>query len=130
MNTDALARNKAIATGLFQTANEHGFGKALLALADDAVWWTPMGSKTKPEMLETAMGLETVLAGPITFQFGTITAEDDRVAIEMYSKADLKNGKRYANKYHFLIRIRDGVIVEVREHCDTHHAVETFSPTG
>ena len=126
----SLESNKAIATALFTTANTDGFATALQAMADDASWWTAMGSKTKPEMLETAAGLEAILTGPIQFEIDTVTAEDDRVAIEARSKADLINGKRYANVYHFLIRVRDGKIVEVREHCDTHHAIETFSPAG
>ena len=126
----SLEANKAVATALFTTANSDGFGTALRGLADDATWWTSMGTKTKPEMLEVAAGLASVLAVPIQFEIDTVTAEDDRVAIEARSKADLKNGRRYANKYHFLLRVRDGKIVEVREHCDTHHAIETFGPIG
>ncbi|MGE4322635.1 MAG: nuclear transport factor 2 family protein [Sphingobium sp.] len=126
----SLESNKAVATALFTTANSDGFATALQAMADDASWWTAMGTKTKPEMLETAAGLETVLAGPIRFEIDSVTAEDDRVAIEARSQGDLKNGRRYANKYHFLIRVRDGRIAEVREHCDTLHAVETFGPVG
>lgn len=129
MGADTLESNKAVATGLFHAANAEGFGAALQTLADDAVWWTSMGTKSKQDMLDTAQGLSLVLAGPIRFEIDTVTAEDDRVAIEARSQADLKNGRRYANKYHFLIRVRAGQIVEVREHCDTHHAIETFRPS-
>jgi ketosteroid isomerase-like protein/quinol monooxygenase YgiN len=47
------------------------------------------------------------------------TVEGERVAVEANGFAELKNGRRYDNHYHFLCIVRDGKIVEVREYNDT-----------
>ena len=48
-----------------------------------------------------------------------LTAEADRVAIEAESDGMHVSGQRYQNQYHFLMRIRDGRIVELKEYMDT-----------
>ncbi len=40
-----------------------------------------------------------------------VTAEGDRVAIEAEGRAELKNGRIYANRYHYLFVLRDGKIL-------------------
>ena len=47
-----------------------------------------------------------------------------RVAVEAKSSADLKNGRKYRNEYHFLLECRDGKIASVKEYLDTQHAKE------
>ena len=54
-------------------------------------------------------------------------AEGDKVAVEARSHADLVGGGVYANEYHFLVTLRDGLVQSVREYSDTHHMKETFS---
>jgi ketosteroid isomerase-like protein len=51
-----------------------------------------------------------------------VTAEGDKVAVEAESHANMKSGKTYQNKYHFLITIQDGKIQAVKEYLDTAHA--------
>ena len=51
-----------------------------------------------------------------------MTAEGERVALEAESHGTHKSGKKYNNHYHFLFRIRDGKIAEIREYADTAHA--------
>jgi ketosteroid isomerase-like protein len=41
------------------------------------------------------------------------------VAIEAESSAVHVSGKRFDNKYHFLMRLRDGKIVRLTEYMDT-----------
>ena len=45
------------------------------------------------------------------FTIHSMTAEDDRVAIEAESYGEHASGKTYNNHYHFLMRLRDGKIV-------------------
>jgi ketosteroid isomerase-like protein len=48
------------------------------------------------------------------------TCEDERVAFEATSYAvNKRNGRIYDNRYHHLMRIREGKIVELREYQDT-----------
>jgi ketosteroid isomerase-like protein len=53
-------------------------------------------------------------------------AEGDKVALEVVSVGELKNGRVYNNEYHFLVTIRDGEISAVREYLDTQHVVATW----
>ena len=45
----------------------------------------------------------------------------------MRGSALRKSGVRYDNIYHFLFRVRDGKIAEIREHHDTLYASQVFS---
>ena len=58
----------------------------------------------------------------LIFTLYGMTAEDDRVALEAESHGVHKSGKQYNNHYHFLFRIRDGKIAEIKEYADTAHA--------
>ena len=52
------------------------------------------------------------------------TAEGDRVAMEMTSHADLKDGRVYENTYHFLFVFEGDLIKTVKEYLDTKYASE------
>lgn len=53
-------------------------------------------------------------------------AEGDRVALEVTSSGDLKNGRLYRQEYHILMEFRDGRICAVREYLDTQHAHDVW----
>ncbi len=55
----------------------------------------------------------------IKFTINQLTAEDDRVAIEAESYGMHVSGRPYANKYHFLMRLRDGKVIDFKEYMDT-----------
>jgi ketosteroid isomerase-like protein len=113
--------NKAIVNRFFEIANSAGLGAALELLADDASWWSATGTQTKSTMGAILPMLESHTVNGFRFECGTLTAEADRVAAEAQSFAELKNGRKYANRYHFLFTLRDNRIASVREHCDTMH---------
>ena len=74
-----------------------------------------------------------IVKGPIKLTIKRMTAEDDRVAFEAESDAEVVNGKHYHNLYHFLAVVRDGKIREMKEYHDTRYAAEVFGdliPTG
>jgi len=58
----------------------------------------------------------------LRFEIVAMTAEGDRVAIEGTSEGTTAHGRRYQQTYHFLMRVRDGRIVEWKEYMDTEHA--------
>jgi ketosteroid isomerase-like protein len=72
--------------------------------------------------------VEDQFASPLVMIVQTLTAEENRVAVEVESRVTLKNGVFYNNKYHFLFRLEDGKIREVREHNDTLHAHQIWKP--
>jgi ketosteroid isomerase-like protein len=68
---------------------------------------------------------------PIAWSLGAITEQDDRVAAMAGSHVPLVAGGIYENLYHFLFRIRDGLIFEVYEFGDTFRSAQTFAkPPG
>jgi ketosteroid isomerase-like protein len=68
---------------------------------------------------------------PIHWSLGTITAQDDRVALVAGSYVPLVNGGTYENLYHFLFRVKDGLIQEGYEFADTFRSAQTFAaPPG
>lgn len=58
----------------------------------------------------------------LTFAVHSMVAEADTVAIEATSSGKTFRGEQYAQEYHFLMRAREGKIVEWKEYMDTEHA--------
>ena len=127
MNSD---RNKAAARRLFELFTASDIDGVLALMTEDATWLIP----GKKELMPTA-GLynkEKIgklfhrmldgLTGGLRMTVKSLIAEGDRVAAEVTSAGDLKNGRLYRQEYHFLIEFRDGRICAVREYLDTQHA--------
>jgi ketosteroid isomerase-like protein len=55
----------------------------------------------------------------IEFTIKHLTAEDDRVAVEAESHGVHVSGKVYHNYYHFLMLMRAGKLVRLKEYMDT-----------
>jgi ketosteroid isomerase-like protein len=110
------------------------YDAALAMLAPDSRWWLPghpeefpaAGWVDKATVEKRLASNLKLLPHGLEITTGTITAEDDRVAIEAESKATLVNGRLYHNRYHFLFVLRDGSIVAVKEYLDTLHAKEAL----
>src|SRR5690242_7426016 len=70
-------------------------------MADDATWWAPgVGVMSKRQFAQVMKYMDKIMKGPIKIELKRMTAEDDRVAAEAESNADVVNGKRYNNTYH------------------------------
>lgn len=113
---------------VFSTGDVQGI---LDMMDDSATWWVagtiPLsGTKTKQEFGEMLSGVADNCKGPIKLTPHATTAEGDRVAVETESYAELNNGRIYNNHYHFLFRVKDGKIAEVREYLDTMHTNDIF----
>ncbi len=50
-----------------------------------------------------------------------VTAEDDRVAVEVEGRGRMRSGIDFANTYHMLFRVQDGKIASCRNHQDLDH---------
>ena len=84
------------------------------------------GSFDKQQVAMAAGRIYEAFPDGVRFEIHTITAQDDRVAIEAESFARHVSGKNYNNKYHFLARLRDGRIVEFKEYCDTEQITDVI----
>ena len=62
----------------------------------------------------------------LAFTILETTVEGDRVAVEAVSDGVHVSGKRYQNRYHFLVVVRDGKVHGLKEYMDTQHAKEVL----
>lgn len=121
-----MPTNKDIITAIFaETAK--GNGRPYVdAMADDCTWRTiGTGSwsgifKGKAAILKDLLGpLREAFDGRNTCIPSRIFADGDHVIVQANGRNRTKSGKAYENDYCFVIRMRDGQMVEIEEYCDT-----------
>jgi ketosteroid isomerase-like protein len=123
----STSENKAMVTEFFGHMSAGRRQQALEMMADDATWWAPgVGVMTKAQFAGVMKYMDKIVSGPIKLTIKRMTAEEDRVAAEAESDADVVNGKHYHNTYHFLVVVGGGKIREVKEYNDTRYAAELF----
>ncbi len=116
--------NKAVCRQFHANIMQGKFDEALALLADDVVWWVqgdmPVSGLHYGHAAVAAL-FEPLKALPhgILFEFGAVTAEDDRVSVEMTARAKITETLDYNNTYHFLFKLKDGLIVLGKEYLDT-----------
>ena len=127
-------RNKAVARELFARFSASDIDGVLALMSEDCTWLIP----GKPERMRTAGLYDKAriarlfhrmlegLQGGLTMTVTSVLAEGDRVALEVHSQGDLKNGRQYRQQYHFALQLRDGKICAVREYLDTQHAHDVW----
>ena len=96
---------------------------------DDSIIWTAGdnaigGTRTKKEIIDFAQGILAAFPTGITFNITGMTAENDRVAVEVSGEATHASGEPYNNKYHFLLTIKNKKIIELKEYMDTQLAAK------
>lgn len=127
-----IEANKKICLSFFDLATTGQVEAARAVLHDEVEWWivgdlptsgTHKGSDTVMNLF--AM-LGQALAGPIKLDYTAITAEEDRVAVEMTSDGTFIDGRPYQCNYHLLFRVEDSKIRSVREYLDTKYVASVF----
>lgn len=117
INTNKLVVKKLL------TAIECGedFGPLL---SDNATWWVPeacalSGTYSIVELMSAMAQLFAVYKSPPKFDLEYLTAEENRVAVFCSSTAELVDGSRILNRYHFLFIFENGLIKAVKEFMNT-----------
>jgi ketosteroid isomerase-like protein len=124
-----IERNKQIVRQFFENMSHNNIDGIIDAYADDVKLYT-MGNTlisgvfTKDQARVGATQILGAFPKGIKFVIHDLTAEDDRVAVQAESFAVHVSGKLYNNKYHFLVRFRDGLITEFKEYMDTEMVTE------
>jgi len=121
---EQAARNRATARELFAAISRADVAKLDELYADDFELWTAgslpfSGTRTRAQALEGMQMIGGMFPQGIAFTINAMTAEGDRVAVEAESKGMHASGALYHNFYHFLLVIRDGKIVRLKEYMDT-----------
>jgi uncharacterized protein len=122
--------NKAVAHRFFERFTAGDIDGALATMTDDATWWIPgkkerspsAGLYPKDKIGRLFHRMLNALKNGLAMTVVSCIAEGDRVALEVVSAGDLKNGRHYRQEYHMLMTFRDGKIASVREYLDTQHA--------
>jgi uncharacterized protein len=130
MSIDA---NKALVTRFWQTFSAGQYPEVLNMLHDDATWWVAgatmlSGTYSKPEFAKLLGQVTPMAPKGLRVTPKLLTAEGDRVSVEAESYAEMNNGRTYKNIYHFMMVIRDGKFIAIREYLDTEHVTATFAP--
>ena len=124
-----IERNKDIARKFIENMTNNNVA-AIIESYDDDVRIQTMGNTlisgvvNKTQAKEFAGQVLNAFPQGIKFVIHNLTAEEDRVAIEAESFANHVSGKYYNNKYHFFVRLRDGLITEFKEYMDTELVTE------
>ncbi len=121
-------KNKQIAIKFFEALSS-GSEAYLDFYNDDSIIWTAGdnaigGRRTKKEIITFAKDILEAFPNGIEFKITGITAENERVAVEVQGDAIHISGKPYNNFYHFLLKIKDGKITELKEYMDTQLAAK------
>ena len=80
------------------------------------------GENNKEGALASMPAVLDLFPEGLTFEVKSMVAEGEFVAIEAASNGKTFRGDTYSQEYHFLMRARDGQIVEWKEYMDTEHA--------
>ena len=101
--------------------------EAISLLTEDATWWVigdpqrlkVAGQKTSEQTVRMLKNMHKALPQGMAYQIIGITAEHDRVAVEVEAEGAWKDGRPYRNTYHFLFCVRDNKVATIREYMDT-----------
>jgi ketosteroid isomerase-like protein len=128
-----MSTNKDIVTAFYEAGNRGDIDGCLGLIADDIVW-VDMGStrfsgeyRGKEDLVNNLIGpLFGSLKAGITTTIKRLIAEGDLVVAETKGDAETSDGPPYKNDYCQIIRIKDGLIVEVTEYLDTELVTNVF----
>lgn len=130
-------RNKAVALAYLEAANRNDAHAIAALYAEDGVHsvngTTPISRVyTKPEMMASADGIFAPFPDGLHFELVDMIAERDKVAFEVKSHGVHNSGKIYRNEYHWIMRFRDGQILESKEYVDTQLVMDVLcaAPAG
>jgi ketosteroid isomerase-like protein len=116
--------NKQLARDFLVALSKADTGWVAEHYADEMQLWTAgslpfSGTSTRAQALESMPQILGIFPDGVEFKITALTAEGERVAIEATSRGTTFRGDLYEQQYHFLMRARDGKVLEFREYMDT-----------
>lgn len=119
--------NKQAARAFFASLTAGDLPDDLLAPGFTA-WTTTRGEVSGAAYQGGVRMLGTLFNGGLHYSIVSLTAEDDRVAVEVRAQGMLNNGEEFANIYMFLLKIRHGRISSVAEHFNPQPVTDKIMP--
>jgi len=126
--------NKDLVTEFLKRFGRNDVPGVLDMMDEECTWWIggkvelfPLaGVKSKDEMRGILGAIVEPMPNGLEMRLRATTAEGERVAAEVESYGEAANGRIYNNDYHFLFRVRDGKMIEIKEYLDTMHTKAVF----
>jgi len=127
--------NKAILTSIFDALGTGDGRPFVAAMAEDFTWMMEGTTAWSGTFRGKAEVQEKVLK-PLFAQFATpyvnraerMIAEGDTVVVLCRGDTITRTGKRYNNSYCYVIRMRDGLMMELREYFDSELVTAALEP--
>lgn len=128
-----LERNKQVARSYLSMLGAIDIEGIQKLFAEDVAYHVPNTGVTSGTMdlrrfLKTMTGLGRACPQGVKFDVLDLTAEEDRVSCRVDGHAKMFDGSDYDNRYHFLLKIRDGKIYEAYEYYDSLLVEKIFGP--
>ena len=128
--SDLTGNNKKLVENFFSILSS-GTQDYLDFYTEESIIWTAGenaigGSRSKGEVVGFAKSILDSFPDGISFKVVNLVAENDCVAAEVEGSAMHVSGKPYNNKYHFLLKIKDNKILELKEYMDTQLAAKVL----
>ena len=128
--SDLTDNNKKLVEDFFSILSS-GSQDYLDFYTEESIIWTAGenaigGSRSKSEVVGFAKSILDSFPDGISFNVVNLIAENDYVAAEVEGSAMHVSGKPYNNKYHFLLKIKDNKILELKEYMDTQLAAKVL----
>ena len=128
----ANAANEQLAQRFLAATRENNREELLRLFDPDLVWVIPKGAippyggthhgaeKIADMMLASVGG--TFVPGSMAHRVLLTFSDDEHVVMELNLRAKTPDGREYDNYYVFILKFRNGRIIEFREHVDTAYA--------
>jgi uncharacterized protein len=126
-NMNDAATNKSIVRRFLGAVQDGDLDTIEALQAPHCTWWVVGGGDMTRDQYTDAVKGMLLTASTRKVEIIGIIAEGDTVAAEV--RSEMHFGDRiYANEYHDLFVIRDGLIVHGREYFDTNKVAAFFGP--
>ena len=129
----SIQNNKAIIETYFELMNNADPAQMLNYLTDDFLFESMLQKPAAfnfqwdKEHFAAASGqMSSQMKKPLKIWIVSMMGEDDKVSVEAKSYGEMLDGKLYENAYHFLFKLRDGKIYNVREYSCSYTAADCF----
>ncbi len=87
---------------------------AFQTMARQPEWLLPQWNRE--EFAATPSTMSALMKAPIQLEVVNMIGEGDSVSLEARTDGEMLNGRRYNNRYHFVIEFKDGKFKNVREY--------------
>ncbi len=116
--------NKELVLRHIELLNADRIEDAHTLVADDATFWfagglSGIGLMNKAERIARLKEWLKIMATPVRYQVISLTAEEDRIAVEATNQAMAHDGRHYDQCYFILFRVSEGLIRTMRIYFDT-----------